>query len=93
MATIGEVIGGAKFRSIKNSEGYWSDPLIEHDFYSVTRMPTGTKFIEGQSVSEMITKIKADETITFKKADLSEETKKELDKENIIYDAVKEINK
>lgn len=83
-----EKINGAKYRSFEKPDGSWSDPLIQNDFWSRTFMPTGTKYIEGQEVSEVIAKIKADKNITFKAEDLSPETKAELDKENIIYTKV-----
>ena len=49
-----EVIGGAKYRSTEMSNGYWTDPLVQHnlggkDFsISVTYMPQGTQLEEDQ---------------------------------------------
>ena len=85
-------INGAKYRSFQKPDGKWSDPLEQHNFWSRTFLPKGTKFIEGQEVSEMITKIKADKTISFKEADLSPETKAELDKEKIPYEKTGDDN-
>ncbi len=79
-------INGAKYRCFKKKDGSFSDPLVKHDFFSRTFMPKGTEFIEGQEVSEIIAKIKADETIIFKEADLSDETIKVFDEEKIVYE-------
>jgi len=81
-----EAINGAKYRSYQKPNGSWSDPLIQHDFWSRTFMPIGTKYIEGQEVSEMITKIKATADVKFEAVDLSDATKVELDKAKILYD-------
>ena len=81
-----EAINGAKYRSYQKLDGSWTDPLIEHDFCSRTFMPEGTKFIEGQEVSEMITKIKATTDVKFEAVDMSDATKVELDKAKIKYD-------
>lgn len=83
MATIGEVIGGAKLRSVEDSEEYWSDPLIEYDFYSVTRMPVGTNFEEDQEEAVMLDKIKLKK---YKGSDLSDYTKQKFKDENIAYE-------
>jgi len=83
-------INGKKYRSYQKQDGSWTDPLVEHTFYSRTFMPLATKYIEGEEISEMITQIKLDPTIVFKEEELSEDTKVELDKENIVYE--KEIS-
>ena len=63
--------------------GYWTDPLIEHDFWSRTGMPDGTNFEDDQDEGEMIKKIKNKK---FKASSLSERTKQKFRDENIIFE-------
>ena len=53
MATIGEVIGGAKYRVFPGQP----DPLLEHEFYSRTFMPLGTVYDEYDTTDEVVTEI------------------------------------
>ena len=77
-----EAINGAKYRSFKKPDGYWTDPLVQNDFWSRTFMPIGTDFEEDQDEAEMLKKIKNKK---YKGSDLSDETKVKFKEENIDF--------
>ena len=74
-----------KHRSFRNAKGDWSDPLVDYGKSTTYHFDDNAK--ESDTEKFMIDQIKADKTITFKEADLSPETKEELDKAKIPYEA------
>lgn len=78
-----EKLNGSKFRSFEKPDTYWTDPFIEHDFWSRTFLPAGTNFEEDQEEGEMVKKIKNKK---YKGSDLSDETKVKFKDENIEYE-------
>ena len=65
-------MNGSKYRSYEKPDTYWTDPLVENDFWSRTFMPLGTNFEEDQEEVEILKKVKNKK---FKGSDLSDETK------------------
>jgi len=78
-----ETIGGAKYRSTQKSDGYWTDPLVEQVFYSVTYMPNKTKYEEDQDEDLMLNKVKSKK---YKGSDLCDYTKNKFKEKNISYE-------
>jgi len=73
-----------KHRTFRNVKGDWSDPLEDYGKSTTYHYDNNAK--ESDTKPEMITIIKADKTITFKESNLSEETKKEMNKEGVVYE-------
>lgn len=72
------------YRTFRNVKGNWSDPLEDYGKSTTYHFDDHAK--EFDTKTDMIIKIKDDKTITFKESELSEETKKEMDKQNIVYE-------
>ena len=94
MAEIkGEKIGGKLYRCCQMSNGEWSDPLADNDFWSTTYMPTGTRYKEANTPELMIQVIKTDKVPLLEK-NMSEETIKKLDTAKVDYEKdIKPIEK
>ena len=76
-------MNGSKYRSHEKKDGYWTDPLVIHDFFSRTFAPIGTKWAEDQDEDEILKKVKNKK---FKKSDLSEETQEKFKDEGINFE-------
>ena len=76
-------INGFKYRSWKQKDGTWTDPLANHNLpgyefsISTTILPEGAKVLKYNEEADMITEIKKAKYL-FKASDLSKETKQKF---------------
>jgi hypothetical protein len=75
-----ERIGGKKKRCYQLPNGYFSDPFDLQDFWSVTLMPEGTKYLEADDDPGMVIELKLNKNsdVKFKLSNLSEDSQLKL---------------
>ena len=85
-------LNGSKLRCFRKSDGYWSDPFQEYDFWSRTlsNATDQKEWIEVQDQTEMIEAIKRNKDVKFKDQDLSEISREILKEAKIEIDDVQD---
>lgn len=79
-------INGAKYFIFQNSKGKWvGDPLVIQVFHTRTFIPIGREYKMTDTPELMINILRTDR-VELKAENLSEETKKALDKAGIVYE-------
>ena len=83
-------INGAKYFTFQKPSGEWTDPLQRQAIFSRTFIPTGTPYKMTDDRATMLNIIRTDR-VPLKEVNLSEETRKELDKQKISYEKIGDI--
>ena len=83
-------INGAKYFTFQKPSGEWTDPLQRQAIFSRTFIPIGTPYKMTDDRATMLNIIRTDK-VPLKEVNLSEETKKELNKAKIVYEKIGDI--
>ena len=85
-----EHVNGGKYFFYKVPGGEWKGSFQKQAIYSRTFMPENTEVKEAEDKATLINIIRTDK-VPLKEVNLSEETKKELDKAKIVYEKIGDI--